>query len=99
MNIPSFTAEASLYKTSGHYRTGRGTVSFGNGGSAIHLAMDDEVIPVGDCGPGGLLWGDPANGEDWGCTYPLEGAGEGDDSTDVVPDGGRGPGRGGGGGG
>jgi hypothetical protein len=51
MNMPRFTGEAALYKTNGHYRTGRQAINL----SAemirtIHAAR--EEIEVGDCHPG-----------------------------------------------
>ena len=58
MNMPRFTADAALYQTSGHYRTGRNR-------GAIHLAarmispiypaeinVGHEIIPIGPCAPG-----------------------------------------------
>jgi hypothetical protein len=69
MNIPSFTAEASLYKTSGYYQTGRRMLNLRrqmNG--AIYPAMMKEDIEVHGCAPGSTLWED---GDDWGCN-PID---------------------------
>lgn len=89
MNIPGFTAEDSLYKTSGHYRTGRPAfTSLTQAIRAFHPAA--EVIVVYGCPPGYTLW--EAGGE-WGCTLvepPVGGGGEG-----PMPSGGGGGGGGG----
>src|SRR5438128_2215031 len=99
MNMPRFTGEASLYKTSGHYRTGRNR-------GAIHLAarmispiypaeinVGHETIPVHSCAPGwtdygGTCFPDPL-------TEPSSGSG-GDPGEPGGEGGGPGGGVGGG---
>ena len=83
MSIPSFTAEASLYKTSAHYWTGRSTIDLRTQpNSAIYPAMMNEgtYTPNG-CAPGKFFWGQIDGGEygvDWGCVdNPVDGWGEG----------------------
>jgi hypothetical protein len=98
MNMPRFAAEASLYKTSGQYRTGRYvTHPSARIASPIYPALragDGEVINVHSCLPGYALW---ESGDQWGCTLVEPPTGGGDDG---VPTGGYdGPGGGGGGGG
>jgi hypothetical protein len=101
MNIPRFTAEAALYKTSAHYRTfgGRKSVdSSSRTGSQIRAALMEEdggVIHVHSCAPGyteigGVCWQNPlteppVGGDDW----PPGGG-----PSDVPPDGGGGGGGG-----
>jgi hypothetical protein len=96
MNIPRFTAEASLHKTSGHYQTGSPAVYLRKqANSAIYPAMMKEDIEVHGCAPGSILWED---GGDWGCNPidfgGLDGGGGG--GPVVVADGGglHGPGGG-----
>jgi hypothetical protein len=101
MNIPKFTAEASLYEASGYYQTSRRTLNLcRQTNSAIYPAMMGEVVTVGGCGPGLFQWGDPGGeeGVDWGCVDPLEGGGDGSAGSGpvVVPDDGGSHGRAGG---
>jgi hypothetical protein len=88
MNIPRFTAEASLYKTSSHYRThgGRKAVDPSRRpGSQIWAALmeeDGEVIHVHSCAPGyteigGVCWQNPlteppVGGGDWPPGGPFQ---------------------------
>jgi hypothetical protein len=73
MNIPRFTAEASLCKTSGHYQTGSHAINLPTqGGSAIYAAMM-EVINIHDCAPGGILHDQGPLG--WWCDYGGGGGG------------------------
>jgi hypothetical protein len=55
MSMPAFTAEASLYKTSGHYRTGQRTInSSAQTVSPLYPAVrwqPDEVITPHSCAP------------------------------------------------
>lgn len=97
MNMPRFTAEAVLYKTSGHYRTGRQAINL----SAemirpIHPAR--EVIEIHSCPPG---WSD-IGGTCWPDPLMEPGGGSSEPGTPGVPgetgEGGR-PGGGGGNGG
>jgi hypothetical protein len=88
VNMPRFTAEASLYKTSGHYRTGRVNLS-AEMIRTIHPAR--EVIEIHDCPPGesrlggtGPCWPDPLTepsvgqgGESSGSGGAGEGSGPG----------------------
>jgi hypothetical protein len=61
MNMPGFTGEATLYKTSGHYRTGRDIVnSFVQRVSPVRPAareQEGEVIHVHSCPPGWTDYG------------------------------------------
>ena len=77
MDILGFTADASLYRNNGHYRTGRNT-------QAIHLPAGmietihparDEVIEVHDCAVGSHV----VNYDDgtWGCKPDSWGGGGG----------------------
>jgi hypothetical protein len=76
MNIPGFTAEASLPPASGHYQTSRYAITLPTrriGG--IHPARD-EVIEVHSCAPGwtdigGTCWPNPL-------TEPSSGSGTSD---------------------
>lgn len=50
MNMPSFTAEASLYKTSGHYHTDRHAINSSTQMiSAIYLAAQGQDFPNHKC--------------------------------------------------
>jgi hypothetical protein len=50
MNMPGFTAEASLYKTSGHYHTDRHAINSSTQMSnAIYLAAKGEDFPNTKC--------------------------------------------------
>jgi hypothetical protein len=63
MTTPRFTAEASLYRTHGHYRANRHAInSSAPMMSAIHPA---EIIEVHGCAPGSEMidWGDGT----WSC--------------------------------
>ena len=66
MNMPGFTAEDSLYKTSGHYQTDRHAINSPEQAlSAIYLPamkIDPEVINIHGCQPGYTLW-EGAGGE------------------------------------
>lgn len=92
MNIPSFTAKLSLYKSTAHYLPLRSTAVNMNG--AIVPTM--EVIDVVSCGPGLIQFGE---GADINCVNPLDlfGGGGGGETPVPMGDGPRGP-RGGGGG-
>jgi hypothetical protein len=51
MNMPGFTADASLYKASGHYQSGA-TRSFGNGtkDNQVHMQKpNSQNTPGGSC--------------------------------------------------
>ena len=91
MNMPIFTAESSLYKTSGHYRAGRYTIdSSAQTGGPVRPALreqDGEVIDVCKDDPS-KCWPPPL-------TEPPTG-GTGDDwpSGDGPTDGGYGGGGG-----
>src|SRR5262245_4567732 len=65
MNMPSFTAEATLYKTSGQYRTSRNAINLAaQAGHPIDLALgisDEGPIEVHSCRPGLLQIGEGAN--------------------------------------
>jgi len=63
MNFPRFNAEASLYKTSGHYQTNRNLINLP---SAVYPA---EVIEVHGCRPGLLQLGE---GDDMVCIDPAD---------------------------
>ena len=92
MNMVGFTAEASLYKTSGHYQTGRSRHAVNLSAHMISTIFPArEIIEVHDCAPGGILWED---GADRGCTYyGPSGGGEGEGAG--TPTGGGGGGGGG----
>ena len=47
MNMPGFTAEASLYKTSGHYQADRSRGDYRHGQSAD--SHGQLVVPAGTC--------------------------------------------------
>ncbi len=96
MNMPRFTAEDSLYKTSGHYQTGRHAINSSmqmNG--TIHSAVIDdgreEVIVIVGEAPSSP-WGPWVFGG--GVTGPLGGGGT---PSGGGESGGGGPGVGGGG--
>ncbi len=86
MNFPRFNAEASLYKTSGHYQTNRNLIDLPT--QMVSAIYPAEVIEVHGCRPGLLQLGE---GDDMVCIDP----------SDPFPgsDGGDGPGGGGPGGG
>ena len=53
MSMIRFSAEASLYKASGHYRTGRQALYLPRRTNSMRLALDEgEVIVIKDCPPG-----------------------------------------------
>jgi hypothetical protein len=53
LNIPGFTAQASLYEPSGHYRTGRHAITSPTPMiSLVYPAMKAEEIEVHSCAPG-----------------------------------------------
>jgi hypothetical protein len=59
MNMLSFSAEAALYKASGHYRTGRHALDLFRHTNNLRPALDEgEVIYVRDCRPGWLKLGE-----------------------------------------
>jgi hypothetical protein len=94
MNIPGFSAETSLYKTSGRYQIGRQVINLPtqmNG--IIHLAMEKDINIFG-CAPGSTMFG---QGEDWYCVPDPSWDGGEDPGTPSGPfDGGDGGGGGGG---
>ena len=76
MNMPGFNADATLYKTSGHYQTSRNMINLPTQmGSAIYAAMMEQ-IDIHGCAPGSTLW---EEGGDWGCIpdEPFGGGGGG----------------------
>ena len=63
MNIPAFTAEATLYNTRGHYRSARPAINLvTQTGDTIRLALgiSDEGIEVHSCRPGFIQIGEGA---------------------------------------
>lgn len=77
MNMPGFTAEASLYRTRGQYRTGVQADRLPTKmlGPIYPARMEDEVIHVHSCAPGftdigGTCWPNPL-------TEPSSGGGTG----------------------
>ena len=103
MNIPSFTADASLYKTSGHYRSSRPAInSQRQTKGLIYPAVPNEgTYNINGCAPGKVLWGQTDGGEygvDWGCAdNPTDGWDDGSGgSGPIVATGGGGPPGGGG---
>ena len=97
MNMPGFTAEASLCKTRGHYQTDRHAINLRTQMiSAIYPAR--ERIETYGCPPGTSMWGNPYAGEEWGCTpddwHPDFGGGPGGGGPSGGPKGGP-PGDGG----
>ena len=57
-NMPGFNAGASLYKTSGHYRTDRYNLSTE---TASPIRPSAEVIEINDCNPGFIKLGEWPN--------------------------------------
>jgi hypothetical protein len=58
-DVPDFTAQASLYRSSGHYRTGRHARNLPRRTNSLRLALDEgEVIVVRDCRPGFIKLGE-----------------------------------------
>src|SRR4030095_1061815 len=98
MTMPRFTAEASLYRTNGHYRTGRNSHAVNSSAqmiSPIHPAR--EKIEVHGCAPGSYLV-DNGDGtwDCWSNPDPWGGGGGGSGTSGVLFEGE--PGGGGGGG-
>jgi hypothetical protein len=59
MTMLRFSAEAALYKASGHYRTGRQALYLPRRTNSMRLALDEgEVIVVRDCRPGWIKLGE-----------------------------------------
>jgi len=94
MNMPGFTAAATLYKTSGHYQTSRNMINLPT--QMIRAAM--ERIEVEGCRPGFLQLGE---GENMVCIDPFDpfGTGGHDGGGGPEPSDGGGGGKGSGGGG
>jgi len=99
MNMPRFTAQASLYQTSGHYQTGRYAVNLPTQTIGViypALPKDEvgEVIDVYGCNPGFFEVGSGAN---MTCVLdPSWAGGEGGPSGGEGESGGEGYGHGGG---
>jgi len=98
MNMLRFTAEASLYKMSGHYHTGRHAINLPT--QMISTIYPAEVIEVYGCNPGFVPLGegenmvcipDPTLGGDGG---PGDGGGPSDGERGGPARGGTGTGRG-----
>ena len=90
MNFPRFNAEASLYKTSGHYQTNRNLINLPT--QMVGAIYPAEVIEVHGCRPGLLQLGE---GEDMVCIDPSDPYGQdGGDGPGVGVPGGGGPGGG-----
>jgi hypothetical protein len=95
-NMPGFTADVSLYRTSGHYRSDRNGHAVNLTAqtiTAIHPAaamVGEEVIVIEDEAPWGLPWG-------WGPGGWTGGGGGGGVPTGPTDWGGGGGGGGGGG--
>jgi hypothetical protein len=96
MNTPKFTAEASLYKVSRRYRTGRHVLYLpARLNSPIHPAM--EKIEVHGCAPGSyLVEYDDGTWDCWSNPDPWWGGGGGS-GTPGMPSGGGTSGKPGGG--
>jgi hypothetical protein len=100
MTVPAFTAETSLYKTSGHHRTGQHRItpsaqSVSPVWPAAKAEGEGEVINVHGCPPGYSMW--EAGGE-WGCDLVEPPTGGPQQPPDETSGTGRGDGGGGGGG-
>jgi hypothetical protein len=67
MNMVGFTAEAALYKTSGHYQTNRNLINLPT--QIVGLIYPAEVIEVHGCRPGHLQLGE---GDDMVCIDPQD---------------------------
>ena len=55
MSMPRFSAEASLYRASGHYQTGGQALSLPRRTNSLRLALEtrgEEIVIVKDCPPG-----------------------------------------------
>lgn len=91
MNIPSFTAELSLYKSTAHYLPLKSTALQTN----VGIMPTMEMIEVVSCGPGMIQFGE---GADINCVNPLDlfGGGGGGGTPTPLGDGPRGGGGGGG---
>src|SRR6266516_1410431 len=97
MNMPGFTAVATLYKTSGHYQTNRNLINLPT--QMVSAIYPAEVIEVEGCRPGLLQLGE---GEDMVCIDPNDpwaGGGGGDGGGGPPGGGSSGSGPSGGGGG
>ena len=88
MNIPAFTAEASFYKTSGHYRTGP-YISSAQAVSPLWPAA--EVIEVHDCDAGFIKLGEWPN---MSCIPDPDYTGGNDDQGEGPPENGQPTGEG-----
>jgi hypothetical protein len=64
MTMPAFTAEASLYKTSGHYQSRSARQAVNSSARRVSPIWPAEVINVRDCRPGCEKW---EADEMWGC--------------------------------
>jgi hypothetical protein len=100
MTMPKFTGEASLYQTSGQYRTDRHAIS--SAARITETIHPAEIIEVGGCHPGTFRVDLPNGGyECWSQAEPwLGGEGGGGGSTmpgkpDGIGEGPHGPGGGG----
>ncbi len=94
MNMPKFTAEASLYETRGRYQTSRHSINISAPTDIVICPALPEVIDVKSCKPGYTLW--EAGGE-WGCALvePPSGSVPSDDGPSDGPGSGNGgPGNG-----
>ncbi len=73
MNVPTFTAECSLYKTSGHYQTSRNAIKLArHTGDTIDPALgisDEGPIEVHSCRPGFVQIGE---GQNMVCVDPTD---------------------------
>src|SRR5262245_59277353 len=91
MQIPGFTAESSLYKTSGHYQAVRHAINSPtqmiSAISPAAISQPGEVIDVCEEDPS-LCWGPPLT------EPPTGGGGDGGGPDDGPPDGGYGGGGG-----
>src|SRR5690242_6418055 len=94
MNMPRFTAEASLYQKNGCYQPGSGRHAVNLSAQMNSSICPAETIEVHGCQPGYSLWEESG---DWGCIRddPFGGGGDG---GGVTPPGDGGGGGGGGGG-
>jgi hypothetical protein len=93
MNTPRFTAEASLYSSSGRYRTGRPAITLRARMNSLIAPARDEEIEVHGCHPGSQLV-EYADGS-WECKDDLgPWGGSGGIPGGPAPGGGGGPGPG-----
>lgn len=75
MNVPRFTADAALYKTSGQYQTNRTLISLRTQMVSLIYPAAGEVIEVHGCRPGQFQLGE---GDDMVCIDPTDGHDVGD---------------------